>query len=217
MVYLCISHFSPSMLYFPTFEHLRKHALIFFNSVVVGYSVTSQSKAILYNDPIQCLPNFLKGQRHREMIRVVQDIKLMSEANEIQVSNHMNFYDFRPHFLLVSGASERGAIFWNTCTSLVRHEVEVLSYYFCFILKKLWSKICCLIRPHSPSKTAWEQQSFMKHNREIINQKNKPSLKSGSASELEESALLWKDNEGNLARNLMGPYIHVTDLTLINY
>ena len=66
IVYLCVIHFSAYMSYFPFFKCFRKHALIFFNSLVVGYSVTRYSKAIFYNDPIQCLPNFLKLQRtHR--------------------------------------------------------------------------------------------------------------------------------------------------------
>lgn len=120
-IYLCIIHFSACMLYIPIFKHFRKHALIFFNSLVIVSSVNRYPKAIFYNEPIQRLPNFLKWQRHREMIRFVQDIKLMDEANEIQVSNHINFYCFRSHFFLLSVTLERGAIFWNICASLMRH------------------------------------------------------------------------------------------------
>lgn len=129
------------------------------------------------------------------MTRFVQDIKLMNEANEVQVFNHMDFYYFRPHFLLVSGTSEREAIFWNICASLMRQKVGSSVLLFWFNFKETMVKDLLPHKASTTMKAFMEEQSFMKYNREIINQKNETSLNPCSPSELEESSLLWKNTK----------------------
>lgn len=75
----------------------------------------------------------------------------MNEANEIQVSNHIHFYYFRPHSLLLSVTLERGEIFWNICASLVRHSMRSSGLLFWFNFKEILVKD--LLSPKTSSTT----------------------------------------------------------------
>lgn len=45
-IYLCIIHLSAYMLYIPIFKHFRKHALIFFDSLVDAWFIDTQKLSL---------------------------------------------------------------------------------------------------------------------------------------------------------------------------